>query len=72
MMRRILDELIDGCPRAAQIRGPGPAVRLPMAAMTICEILGVPFEDHVLFVSLTDTVLDRSSAAEQAVRAATS
>lgn len=72
VMRRILDELVDemtadGAESADLVR----QFALPMAAMTICEILGVPFEDHVLFVSLTDTVLDRSSTAEQAVQAAT-
>lgn len=71
VMRRILDGLIDdmtadGSRSADLVR----QFALPMAAMTICEILGVPFEDHVLFVSLTDTVLDRTSTPEQAVRAA--
>jgi cytochrome P450 len=70
-MRRILDGLVDRM--SADGRRSGDLVRefaLPMAAMTICEILGVPFEDHVLFVSLTDTVLDRTSTPEQAVQAA--
>ncbi|OON82596.1 cytochrome P450 [Streptomyces tsukubensis] len=71
VMRRVLDGLIDDM--TAQGRNTADLVRefaLPMAAMTICEILGVPFEDHVLFVSLTDTVLDRTSTPDQAVRAA--
>lgn len=71
-MRRILDGLVDemtagGAHEADLVR----QFALPMAAMTICEILGVPFEDHVLFVRLTDTVLDRGSTAEQSVQAAT-
>ncbi|WP_433498942.1 cytochrome P450 [Sphaerimonospora sp. CA-214678] len=70
-MRRILDRLVDDMTadgrRSADLVG---QFALPMAAMTICEILGVPFEDHVLFVTLTDTVLDRSSTPEQAERAA--
>ncbi|MFG2780051.1 cytochrome P450 [Streptomyces prunicolor] len=70
-MRRILDRLVDdltadGAESADLVRH----FALPMAAMTICEILGVPFEDHVLFVSLTDTVLDRTSPPEEAVKAA--
>jgi len=70
-MRRILDRLVDdltadGAESADLVRD----FALPMAAMTICEILGVPFEDHVLFVSLTDTVLDRTSPPEEAVKAA--
>jgi cytochrome P450 len=71
-MRRILDDLVDRM--SADGRREADLVRefaLPMAAMTICEILGVPFEDHVLFVTLTDTVLDRTSTPEQAVQAAT-
>jgi cytochrome P450 len=70
-MRRILDGLVDDM--TADGRRSADLVRqlaLPMAAMTICEILGVPFEDHVLFVSLTDTVLDRTTPPEEAVRAA--
>ncbi|MER5802126.1 cytochrome P450 [Streptomyces mirabilis] len=70
-MRRIVDGLVDRM--STDGRRSGDLVRefaLPMAAMTICEILGVPFEDHVLFVSLTDTVLDRTSTPEQAVQAA--
>jgi len=70
-MRRILDRLVDdltadGAESADLVRH----FALPMAAMTICEILGVPFEDHVLFVSLTDTVLDRTTPPEEAVKAA--
>lgn len=70
-MRRILDGLVDGM--TADGAESADLVRqfaLPMAAMTICEILGVPFEDHVLFVSLTDTVLDRTTPPEEAVKAA--
>jgi cytochrome P450 len=70
-MRSILDRLVDEM--TADGRRSADLVRqfaLPMAAMTICEILGVPFEDHVVFVSLTDTVLDRTSPPEQAERAA--
>lgn len=70
VMRGILDGLVDDMAARGDSADLVREFALPMAAMTICEILGVPFEDHVLFVSLTDTVLDRTSTPEQAVQAA--
>lgn len=70
-MQRILGQLIDDMVRNGS---PGDLVRqlaFPMAATVICELLDVPYEDHEVFVSLTDTVLDRRSTAEQAEKAAT-
>lgn len=69
-MQIILDELID------QLIAQGSSAELvrqlayPMAATVICEMLKVPYEDHAVFVSLTDTVLSRSSTAEETARAA--
>lgn len=70
-MQRILDELID------ELLGKGSPADLvadlayPMAARVVCELLSVPFEDSEVFISLTDTVLDRSSTPEQTATAAT-
>jgi cytochrome P450 len=69
-MQIILDELID---KMIARGGPTDLVHelaYPMAATVICEMLKVPYEDHEIFVTLTDTVLNRSSTAEEAARAA--
>lgn len=69
-MQRILDTLI------GTMLASGPPADLisqlafPMAATVICELLSVPYEDNEKFVSLTDTVLDRSTPPEQTTIAA--
>ncbi|WP_441249246.1 cytochrome P450 [Kitasatospora sp. McL0602] len=69
-MKVILDGLLDDM----QAKGrSGDLVRqlaFPMAATVMCELLNVPYEDHGIFVTLTDTILDRSSTPEQAETAA--
>lgn len=70
-MQVILDKLID-----AMIQKGPPAdlvkdLAFPMASTVICEMLNVPIEDQKVFVTLTDIVLDRSSTAEQTMKAAT-
>lgn len=69
-MQEILDELIDGMEASGRSADLVAALAFPMAARVICELLAVPFEDSAVFVTLTDTVLDRSSTAEQAMAAA--
>ncbi|GHH65057.1 cytochrome P450 [Kitasatospora indigofera] len=69
-MQIILDDLID------RMTGEGNSADLvrqlafPMAATVMCELLNVPYADHKVFVTLTDTILDRSSTPEQAEGAA--
>jgi cytochrome P450 len=74
-MEVILDGLIDAMERTGAGQGRSAdlvkQLAFPMAATVICELLNVPYEDHDVFVSLTDTVLDRSSTAEQTAKAAT-
>lgn len=70
-MQVILDGLID-----KMLAHGGPvdlvqALAYPMASTVICEMLNVPFEDQATFVSLTDTVLNRSTPPEEMARAAT-
>lgn len=70
-MREVLDGLLDRLVAA----GPGAdlvsELAFPMAASVMCELLDVPVADAGVFVSLTDTILDRSSTPEQAGTAAT-
>lgn len=69
-MQRLLDELIDAMTAAGTSGDLVAELAYPMASGVICDLLGVPFEDHTTFVSLTDTVLDRSSSPEASERAA--
>jgi len=70
-MQVILDQLIDKMIAQGSSADLVHQLAYPMASTVICEMLKVPYEDHEIFVSLTDTVLNRSSTAEEAVRAAT-
>jgi cytochrome P450 len=70
-MQRILDELVDDMLAKGSPADLVADLAYPMAARVICELLSVPFEDKDLFISLTDTVLDRSSTPEQTATAAT-
>ncbi|USS44406.1 cytochrome P450 (plasmid) [Burkholderia glumae] len=45
------------------------AFALPVAAQIICEMLGVPYEDHGFVQDRTDTILDRSRAPADQERA---
>ncbi len=69
-MQQILDELLDQMEASGRSADLVKSLAFPMAARVICELLAVPFEDTSVFVTLTDIVLDRSSTAEQAMKAA--
>lgn len=43
---------------------------LPTASLIICELLGVPYQDSPFIQNRTDTMLDRSSTAEESQAAA--
>jgi cytochrome P450 len=70
-MQVILDQLIDKMIAGGRSADLVRELAYPMAATVICEMLKVPYEDHAVFISLTDTVLSRSSTAEETARAAT-
>ncbi|MET9788162.1 cytochrome P450 [Streptomyces canus] len=68
-VQRMTDELID-----AMLAGPKPvdlveAITLPLPSLVICELLGVPYEDHDFFQANSKVGLRRDVTAE-AVRAA--
>ncbi|WP_406394452.1 cytochrome P450 [Streptomyces sp. NBC_00882] len=68
-VQRMTDELID-----AMLAGPKPvdlveALTLPLPSLVICELLGVPYEDHDFFQANSKVGLRRDVTAE-AVRAA--
>ncbi|MDQ0763593.1 cytochrome P450 [Streptomyces canus] len=68
-VQRMTDELID-----EMLAGPKPvdlveALTLPLPSLVICELLGVPYEDHDFFQANSKVALRREVTAE-AVRAA--
>ncbi len=70
-MKAILDDLLDAMAERGNSADLVQDLAFPMAATVMCELLDVPYEDHHIFVTLTDIILDRSSSSpEQAGGAA--
>ncbi|WP_330347222.1 cytochrome P450 [Streptomyces sp. NBC_00582] len=64
-VQRIVDDLIDGL-----LAGPRPVdlveeFALPIPSLVICELLGVPYDDHAFFQDNTRTMVHRDATAEQ-------
>jgi cytochrome P450 len=62
---RIFDQLLDG-----MIQEGGPAdfveaLALPLPSLVICELLGVPYEDHEFFQSHSKILIDTAATGEQ-------
>ncbi|GAB7110433.1 cytochrome P450 [Streptomyces phaeofaciens JCM 4814] len=69
-VQRIVDDLIDGL-----LAGPAPVdlveeFALPVPSLVICELLGVPYDDHAFFQDNTRTMVHRDATPEQRGRAA--
>ncbi|WP_345639981.1 cytochrome P450 [Streptomyces tremellae] len=69
-MKAILDDLLEAMVARGNSADLVRELAFPMAATVMCELLDVPYEDHHIFVTLTDVILDRSSTPEQAGNAA--
>ncbi|MFI8876931.1 cytochrome P450 [Streptomyces sp. NPDC055243] len=68
-IRRIVDAAVD---RMVAKGAPADLVgdfALPVPSLVICLMLGVPYEDHDLFQSLSRTLLDNDTTHEQAAHA---
>jgi cytochrome P450 len=68
-VQEIVDRLID-----TMLAGPRPAdlvqaFALPVPSLVICELLGVPYEDHGFFQANSRVLVDRNSTPEEAVAA---
>jgi cytochrome P450 len=64
-VQRIVDGLIDD-----MLAGPQPvdlveAFALPIPSLVICELLGVPYDDHAFFQDNTKTMVHRDATPEQ-------
>jgi cytochrome P450 len=68
-IQQIVDEHID-----ALLAGPRPAdlvqaLALPVPSLVICELLGVPYDDHDFFQSRSATMLRRTTPTDDRMRA---
>ncbi|GLP65265.1 cytochrome P450 [Streptomyces sp. TUS-ST3] len=64
-VQRIVDGLIDD-----MLAGPGPvdlveAFALPIPSLVICQLLGVPYDDHAMFQENTRTMVRTTATAEE-------
>lgn len=64
-IQRIVDDLID-----EMLAGPKPvdlvqAFALPVPSLVICELLGVPYEDHAFFQTSSSTLIDLTAEPQQ-------
>ncbi|MFI6038609.1 cytochrome P450 [Streptomyces sp. NPDC051315] len=69
-VQRIVDDLIDDL-----LAGPRPVdlmerFALPIPSLVICELLGVPYDDHAFFQDNTRTMVHRDTTPEQRGQAA--
>ncbi|MET8764671.1 cytochrome P450 [Lentzea sp. NPDC004782] len=68
-VQKIVDEFID-----AMLAGPKPvdlveAFALPVPSLVICELLGVPYDEHDLFQHNSKIIINRASTALQRMQA---
>lgn len=61
-----LDEMLASETRTADLV---PAFSQPVPSLVICELLGVPYEDHEFFQSRSKILLSRTTTAEEAMEA---
>ncbi|WLW50794.1 cytochrome P450 [Streptomyces sp. YU58] len=64
-VQRIVDDLIDG-----MLSRPGPVdlveeFALPIPSLVICELLGVPYDDHAMFQENTKTMVRTTAPPEE-------
>ncbi|GHJ34649.1 cytochrome P450 [Streptomyces sp. TS71-3] len=65
----IIDELLDAMEQAGPPADLVQAFALPLPSLVICELLGVPYEDHDFFQRASSVLIDTKSSAEDALTA---
>ncbi|GAB3894372.1 cytochrome P450 [Kibdelosporangium lantanae] len=68
-IQRIVDDAIDD-----MLAGPTPcdlvtAFALPVPSLVICQLLGVPYDDHAYFQALSSTLVKRDTPVDEALAA---
>ncbi|HVQ95501.1 MAG TPA: cytochrome P450 [Mycobacteriales bacterium] len=73
-MRPRIQEIVDGCIDKMLAAGPPvdlhQLLSLPVPARVICELLGMPYQDHEIFEQSTQTMLNRKLSQPERAQAA--
>lgn len=69
-VQEIVDSRIDALLEAGPPADLVELVSLPIPSMVICELLGVPYEDHTFFQNCTQTAFSRSTKPDERITAA--
>ncbi|MEV7436489.1 cytochrome P450 [Streptomyces griseoviridis] len=67
----IVDGLLDAMEKAGPPADLVTSFALPLPSLVICELLGVPYEDHAFFQRASACIVDTRSTVEQALAAST-
>lgn len=70
-VEEIIGTLLDGMEKAGPPADLVTSFALPLPSLVICELLGVPYEDHAFFQRASSVIIDTRSTPEQAVAAST-
>lgn len=65
-IQRVVDQLLDAMVSQGSPADLVPAFALAVPSLVICEMLGVPYDDHEFFESLTRVALSHNTSAEDA------
>ncbi|WP_328316001.1 cytochrome P450 [Streptomyces sp. NBC_00388] len=68
-IERIIGELLDGMEKAGSPADLVTSFALPLPSLVICELLGVPYEDHGFFQRASAVIIDTRSSAQDALDA---
>ncbi|WP_405783261.1 cytochrome P450 [Streptomyces sp. NBC_00859] len=68
-IERIIGELLDGMEKAGSPADLVTSFALPLPSLVICELLGVPYEDHGFFQRASAVIVDTRSSAQDALDA---
>ncbi|MFC9999493.1 cytochrome P450 [Nocardia sp. NPDC127526] len=68
LIQKHVDECIDTMLAAGDSADLHTALALPVPSLVICELLGVPYEDHAFFQHHTEVGMDSNTTADQAMQ----
>ncbi|WP_306364271.1 cytochrome P450 [Nocardia sp. CC227C] len=68
LIRKHVDERIDAMLAAGRSADLVTSLALPVSSEVICELLGVPYEDHAFFETLTATGFDSATSVEESAQ----
>ncbi|MER7972658.1 MULTISPECIES: cytochrome P450 [unclassified Streptomyces] len=70
-IQEIIDELLDAMEESGPPADLVTSFALPLPSLVICELLGVPYEDHAFFQRASAYLVDTRSTVEDALTAST-